>query len=80
MSLSVERYVTLGDAWHRVFIMAGLRRGSQNPKGRFGFYLEWNLLGTIEERGKMPRIPLWHLVICCSLHHGPHFLFFSTIS
>ena len=40
MGFSVKRYVPLGEAWHCVFIVAGLRRGSQNPKGRFGFYLE----------------------------------------
>ena len=43
MGFSMKRYVTLGDAWHHVFIVAGIRRGSQNPDSRFGFYLEWNL-------------------------------------
>ena len=61
---SVKRYVTLDDAWHRVFIIVGLRRGSQNPNGNFGFYLDRIFLGISGERNRISRKPMWHLVIC----------------
>ena len=64
MGFSIKRYVTLGDAWHRVFIITGLRRGSRNSNGRFGFYLNGIFLGISGRKSRISRKSMWHLVIC----------------
>lgn len=58
LGFSVKRYITLGDAWHHIFIVVGLRRSSQNPNGSLRITIDGIFLGIIGERKRIPHKPI----------------------